>query len=104
MGRPKRQILATYEETVTPPDALPSGHHIVRVVKAEGNSLFRVEQGDGSQLLVELPSQFRSAFWVKRGGFVVVDTAAFEERENKLEGQITTVIREEKTWRKQAYW
>ena len=34
----------------------------------------------------------------------MVDTAAFEDRENKLSGEIVNVVRDEKQWRKQAYW
>ena len=34
----------------------------------------------------------------------MVDTTAFEERDNKLDGEIVTVVREEREWRKQKYW
>lgn len=55
-------------------------------------------------LLVELPPRFRSQIWIKRGGYVVIDPSAFEGRENKLGGEIVNVVRDEKQWRKQAYW
>lgn len=34
----------------------------------------------------------------------MVDTSAFDGRENKLGGEIVNVVRDEKQWRKQAYW
>lgn len=105
MGRPKRHLLATAEETSTPPTNLVDGQIIGRVVKAEGNSLYSVElPAKKEPLLVELPSRFRSQIWIKRGGYVLIDTSAFEDRVNKLGGEIINVVRDEKHWRKQAYW
>ena len=105
MGRPKRHLLATAEETSTPPAMLAKGQAIARVIKAEGTNLFTVELPLGNeQLLVELPSRFRSQIWIRRGGYVVVDTSAFGDRDNKLGGEIVNVVRDEKHWRKQAYW
>lgn len=104
MVRPKRQVLATYAESSAPPDELPESHIIARVIKGEGNNLFRVQEAKGKKLLVELPSQFRSTFFLRRGGFVVVNLAAFAERDNKLDGEIVNLVREEKAWRKQSYW
>ena len=105
MGRPKRNLIATAEETSNPPPCLEANHVIARVLKAAGKNLYSVEIPSHSQpLLVELPSRFRSQIWIKRGGFVVVDRSTFEDRENKLDGEITNVVRVEKQWRKQAYW
>ena len=105
MGRPKRILLATAEETATPPASLDESHMIARVKKAEGKNLYSVEISPGGKtLLVELPSRFRSQIWIKRGGYVVVDTSAFDDRANKLDGEIINVVREEKQWRKQSYW
>ncbi|MCJ1455149.1 hypothetical protein MMC28_005503 [Mycoblastus sanguinarius] len=105
MGRPKRHLLTTAEETSTPPTALDPGHAIARVTKAEGKNLYSVELPSGKEpLLVELPSRFRSQIWIKRGGYVVVDLSAFGDRENKLGGEIINVVRDEKQWRKQGYW
>lgn len=78
---------------------------IALVKKAEGNNLYSVELPSGKEpLLAELPSRFRSQIWIKRGGYVVVDSSAFDDRENKLGGEIVNVVRDEKQWRKQAYW
>ena len=105
MGRPKRNLLATVDETSTPPAELGYGQVIARVKKAEGKNLYSVELASGKEsLLVELPSRFRSQIWIKNGGYVVVDTSAFEDRDNKLNGEIVNVVRDEKQWRKQAYW
>ena len=105
MGKPKRHLLATAAQTSSPPATLEIGHSIARVIKAEGNNLYSVEYPRGKEpLLVELPSRFRSQIWIKRGGFVIVDTSAFEDRNNKLNGEIVNVVRDEKEWRKQGYW
>ena len=105
MARPKRNLLATAAETSSPPSSLDQGHSIAVVKKAEGNNLYSVELPSGKEpLLVELPSRFRSQIWIRRGGYVVVNTLAFDDRENKLGGEIVNVVRDEKHWRKQAYW
>jgi probable RNA-binding protein EIF1AD len=104
MPRPKRLIESTANETLNPPATLKDGWVICRVEKAEGKNLYTVKDPKGAVLLVELPARFRSTIWVKRGSFVVVDIAAFEGRENKLNGEIQNVIGGEKVWRKMPYW
>lgn len=104
MPRPKRNVLATIEDTITPPDSLPSGHLIARITKAEGKNLYNAELPDGKSVLAELEAKFRSTVWIKRGSYVVVDTSALAERENKLDGEIVNVVRDEKAWRKMSYW
>ena len=104
MGRPKRNLLATVEETLTPPDALSEGQSIARVTKAAGNNLYNADLPSGKPILVELPSRFRSTIWIKRGSYVVVDTKALADRDNKLDGEIINVVRDEREWRKQSYW
>ncbi|KAL8731643.1 MAG: hypothetical protein Q9166_003331 [cf. Caloplaca sp. 2 TL-2023] len=105
MVRPKRNLLATAQETSSPPASLDDSHVIARVGKAEGKNLYVVElPSNAKPLLVELPSRFRSQIWIKRGGYVLVDTAAFLDRDNKLDGEIVNVVRDEKEWRKQSYW
>jgi probable RNA-binding protein EIF1AD len=97
-------IESTANETLNPPTKLKDGWVICRVEKAEGKNLYTVKDPKGTVLLVELPARFRSTIWVKRGSFVVVDIAAFEGRENKLNGEIQNVIGDEKIWRKMPYW
>jgi probable RNA-binding protein EIF1AD len=46
--------------------------------------------------------RFRNAVWVRRGGYVLVDTEGYSE--GKVGGDIVEVIRDEKTWRKLNYW
>ena len=104
MGRPKRNLLATAEETLTPPDALSEGQSIARVTKAAGNNLYNADLSSGRPILVELPSRFRSTIWIKRGSYVVVDTKALADRDNKLDGEIINVVRDEREWKKQSYW
>ncbi len=104
MGRPKRQVLATIEDTITPPDVLPDAHLIARIVKAEGKNLYSAELPGGKSVLAELEPKFRSTVWIKRGSYVVVNRSALAERDNKLDGEIVNIVRDEKAWRKMAYW
>jgi probable RNA-binding protein EIF1AD len=104
MPRPKRNLLATIDSTVTPPDFLPAGHFIARITTAAGNNLYNAELPDGSPVLAELEAKFRSTVWIKRGSYVVIDTSALSDRDNKLDGEIVNVVRDEKAWRKMAYW
>lgn len=102
--RPKRDVYADANSASTPPTELPDGHIIARVIKGEGNSLFRVADTAGKELLAELPTKKRNVFWIKRRGFVIVDTNMLSERENKIGGEIVTVVMDEKRWRKMKWW
>ena len=104
MPRPKRDIQVVAEETVTPPESLSSSQTIARVKQASGNNLYQLELPSSKVVLGELPARFRSTIWIKRGSFVLVDTAALAGRDNKLGGEIINVIRDEKSWRKRSYW
>jgi probable RNA-binding protein EIF1AD len=104
MPPPRRKLQETVEATLTPPDTLASSQSIARVIKAEGNNLYSVELPSAKTLLVELPARFRSTIWLKRGGFVVIDTKALADRDNKLDGEIVNVVRDERQWRKESYW
>lgn len=104
MGRPKRNITAAAEETSTPPSELTGTQSIAKVIKAEGNSLYSCSLPNKKTVLVELPSRFRNTIWIKNGGFVVIDTKEADARENKIDGDIINVVRDEHMWRKQAYW
>ena len=104
MPRPKRDIQAVAQETVTPPDNLPSSQTIARIKQAAGNNLYHLELPSTEVILAELPARFRSTIWIKRGSFVLVDTSALADRDNKLGGEIVNVVRDEKAWRKMSYW
>jgi probable RNA-binding protein EIF1AD len=104
MPRPKRNLLATIDSTVTPPDSLSPGHHIARITTAAGNNLYNAELPGGKPVLAELEPKFRSTVWIKRGSYVVIDTSSLADRENKLDGEIVNVVRDEKAWRKMSYW
>ena len=107
MPAPRRKLQETFAEAHTPPELLTSTQKITRIVKGEGNNLFLVQPAEGGEpLLVELQPRFRSSLWLRRGGFVLVDTdrAALGERENKIRGEIVNVVLDEKEWRKMGYW
>jgi len=104
MGPPRRRLQATVEETLTPPDSLGNGQLIARVVKAEGKNLYTVQSSTSETLLVELEARFRSTIWLKRGSYVLVDKTTLAERDNKIDGEIVNVVRDEKAWRKEKYW
>ncbi|KAI9670467.1 MAG: hypothetical protein M1829_004790 [Trizodia sp. TS-e1964] len=103
-SKPKRILLATELETLSPPSTITATQSIAQVKTIEGKNLYSVSLPSGKSILVELPSRFRSTIWMIRGGYVLVDLKSFDERENKLDGEIVNVVREEKEWRKQAYW
>jgi probable RNA-binding protein EIF1AD len=104
MPKPRRNIQAAAEETLTPPDALAPGQKIARVHGGAGNNLYTLELPSRETLLAELPAKFRSTIWMKRGSYVVVDTAALAGRGNKLGGEIVNIVGDEKAWRKLPYW
>ncbi|KAF3483490.1 uncharacterized protein GIQ15_02814 [Arthroderma uncinatum] len=97
-------MMATAEETLYPPSSLEEGQTIARVIKATGNNIYSVELPSKESILVELPARFRSTIWMKRGSFVVVDGTALEDRDNKLSGEIVNIVRDDKAWRKAAFW
>jgi probable RNA-binding protein EIF1AD len=104
MGRPKRNVLAAAEDTLTPPATLSSSQSIVRVVKPEGNNLYTCALPDQSTLVLELAQRFRNTIWIRRGGFVLAERYGAKSEETRAEGEIVNVVRDEKSWRKQAYW
>jgi probable RNA-binding protein EIF1AD len=104
MGRPKRNIQAAAEETSTPPAALTATQSIARVIKATGNSLYSCHLPNNKEILVELPSRFRNTIWIKHGGYVLVDTKDAQVRDNKIDGEIVNIVRDEREWRKEPYW
>jgi probable RNA-binding protein EIF1AD len=104
MGRPKRNVLAAAEESLTPPAQLEQSHTLARVIKPEGNNLFTCELPNQKTMVVELGQIFRNTIWIKRGGFVVVDAYSNRAPDSRAEGEIVNVVRDEKQWRKQSYW
>jgi probable RNA-binding protein EIF1AD len=104
MGRPKRNVFAAAKETSTPPSALTATQSIARVVKVEGNSLYSCTLPNEKAVLVELEARFRNTIWIKRGGYVLIDTKEADVRQNKIDGEIINVIRDEHLWRKESYW
>jgi probable RNA-binding protein EIF1AD len=74
------------------------------VVKSHGKDLYTVQTADSSDLLAELEARFRGTIFVRRGGYVLVDTATTAARENKIQGEIVNIVRDEKAWRKRPFW
>ena len=100
----RRKLRNTAEETLTPPDSLTQGQMIARITRANGKDLYTVQTSDSTALLVELEARFRGTIFIKRGGYVLIDTASSADRDNKIQGEIVNVVRDEKIWRKQPYW
>lgn len=105
--RSKQASHATGLETSTPPTSLTPTQHIAKYVKGYGNNIFEVslpsptEQYPSGTMLVELPSRFHNTIWLKRGGYVLVETEeSAGGRETKIAGEIVNVVRDEKAWRK----
>ncbi|KAG6174583.1 hypothetical protein E4U51_001325 [Claviceps purpurea] len=104
MGKPKRNVLAAAEQTLTPPPALEPNQFLVRVAKPQGNNLYACELPDKTPLVLELAQRFRNTIWIKRGGFVLAERYTDGLSEGRAEGEIVNVVRDEKLWRKQTYW
>ena len=104
MPKPKRNINAVAEATLSPPDVLGEEEQIACVKQGAGNHLYHLQLADGKEILAELPSRFRSTIWLRRGSYVLVDLAALADRDNKLDGIIVNLVGDYKTWRKMPYW
>lgn len=104
MPKPKRNINAVAEETLYPPESLGPNDQLACVKQGAGNYLYHLRLPSGADILAELPSKFRSAIWLRRGSFVLVDTAALADRDNKLGGVIVNLVGDYKAWRKMPYW
>jgi probable RNA-binding protein EIF1AD len=102
MRRSKKAAVA--EETSIPPSVLTPTQLIAQVIKSDGKSVWTCIRPDGRNILVELPSRFHNTIWLRRGIFVLIDSKDYEVRDNKLDGQITNVVRDERHWKKQPYW
>ncbi|KAK4640997.1 hypothetical protein QC761_608490 [Podospora bellae-mahoneyi] len=106
MAKSKRNILAAAQETLTPPEELTESQSIARVLQVEGSNLYICELPNTKTIVVELQSRFRGTIFIKRGGYVLVDLASAAERPatSRVVGEIINIVRDEKEWRKQAYW
>jgi len=104
MPKSKRNVDAVAQETLTPPVSLSETQVIARLKQAAGKNLYHVELSSGKVVLAELHQKFRSTIWLKRGSYLLVDTTALAERDNKLGGEIANVVGDEKAWRKMPYW
>ncbi|POS84209.1 hypothetical protein EPUL_003618 [Erysiphe pulchra] len=98
--------MAVAQETCNPPSELTATQSIARIFQAEGNNLYfcSLPNQDDPKVLVELPSRFRNAIWLKRGNYVLIDSKETNSRHNKIYGEISNIVRDEHIWRKQSYW
>lgn len=95
----------TADSASTPPDVLTPTQHIARVVALPGHNVFNCVLPSGTAIIAWLPDRFRSGLWLKRGGYVVIDTSDAEAlKDTKIAGNIINVVRDEREWRKMAYW
>ena len=88
---------------MTPPDTLQPNQSVVRVIKPEGNNLYTCQLPNKKEIVLELAQRFRNTIWIKRGGFVLADRYE-NSHDARAMGEIVNVVRDEKLWRKQAYW
>ena len=91
-----------YQTSNEPPDSLTPTQFIARITKIHGNAIYTVQLPSKSDLVVELPTKFLNAIWVRRGGFVLVETDGYNE--GKVSGGIMDVITDDKAWKKMSYW
>jgi len=80
------------------------GQLIARAIKATGNNVYLAELPSKKSVWWNCPLVSGSTIWIKRGSYVVIDTNALKERDNKLAGEIVNVVRDEKAWRKAEFW
>jgi probable RNA-binding protein EIF1AD len=90
------------QHTNEPPSELSDTQHLARIAKPRGNNLYTVELPSKSEIVVELPVRFRNAVWVRRGGYVLIETEGYDE--GKIDGEIMEIVRDEKAWKKLSYW
>jgi probable RNA-binding protein EIF1AD len=102
--KPKRNAQAAASEAITPPEVLQPNQSIARVLKAEGRDLYICELPSKKTVVAELAARFRNIIFVRRGGFVLLEAYASEERGGKIQGEMVNVVGDEKLWRKQSYW
>lgn len=107
MGKLNRAaVLAASQESMTPPHEVSESQSLARVIKSEGNNLYTCELPNKKTITVELEQRFRNAIFIRRGGYVLVDLASADERPQStgVVGEIINIVRDEKVWRKKAYW
>lgn len=100
----KKKIQKLGQMTFDPPHELPEHQKIACVMEIRDHDLYLCKTSSDEILLTELPPRFRCKIWVRRGGFVVIDTHAFDKKGGKIQAEIIMVIQNEKMWKKKEYW
>lgn len=72
---------------------------IVRITASRGSNIFDVVLPSGEQSLAMMPTKFRKLIWVKRGDYVMVDSALADattaQGEAKVKYLITHILSKE---------
>ncbi|CAD5125593.1 DgyrCDS13795 [Dimorphilus gyrociliatus] len=75
---------------VTEDFVLPEGDQmIVKVCASRGNNLHEVENDQGVNFLVSMPTKFRKNVWIKRGDYIVVKPIA---EGDKVKAEIIQIL------------
>lgn len=84
---------------------LKEGIAICRVGITRGGSQFEVYDGE-STWLAELPKRFRNTIWIRRGGFVLVDTSSAPSSVGGTRGEIIFALQKDdiSELKKQGFW
>uniref|UniRef100_A0A7S0V8E4 S1-like domain-containing protein n=1 Tax=Polytomella parva TaxID=51329 RepID=A0A7S0V8E4_9CHLO len=102
MSRRKHVTNELFQEVKPPKE----NEFIVQVLGLRGGNIVNVQFPDGKETLCLLPSKFHKKVWVKRGGFVLIesDENAFED--TKVAGNILAVLYDEqiKEYKKLGVW
>ncbi|KAL5615404.1 hypothetical protein BROUX41_005451 [Berkeleyomyces rouxiae] len=104
MAKKKNFTHSVHNDDIEAPPALEAGQTIARVLKATSANAWECELPSKKTLLVQLRSKLHNNVWVRRGGFVLVETYPEAEATGKVAGEIVNVVLDEKRWRKMPYW
>lgn len=100
----RKKIQKLGQITLDPPQELSIYQKIAQVIEIKDHDLYLCKTADGETLLAELPARFRCKIWVRRRGFVVIDTQEFDKKGGKIQAEISMIIQNEKIWKKKKYW
>jgi probable RNA-binding protein EIF1AD len=82
----RKHVVREVEVEFVLPD---EGEEIVKVIAGRGNNLHEVQDKNGYNFLVSMPSKFRRNVWIKRGDFVIVSTI---EEGDKVKAEIVKIL------------
>ncbi|KAF7280279.1 hypothetical protein GWI33_006191 [Rhynchophorus ferrugineus] len=62
---------------------------IVRLVNARGSNLCEIEDSEGANYLVSMPTKFRKNVWIKRGDYLLIEPI---KEGDKVKGEIVKIL------------